>query len=549
MKQHDFFKGILLCLCLLTGINTFAYDAQIDGIYYNFSGDKAEVTSNGSNSYSGSVVIPTSVSFGNNSYSVTDIGNEAFYDCSGLISITIPNSITRIGNKAFSGCSSLASVHITDLSAWCRIIFQTYYTYDERSNADYSYYSYHHSNPLSYAHHLYLNGEEIKDLVIPNDVTSISGGAFDGCNALTSVTIPNSVTSIGGGAFYGCSRLSSVHITDLSAWCEIIFQSFLISETIDHTDGPNKVYPSYNYSSNPLSYAHKLYLNGVEITDLFIPAEVTSLDYAFYGCSGLKSVTIPSSMTSIGDLAFYGCSSLTSVIVDIVTPLTIANFTFTNRANATLIVPAGCKEAYETAEYWEDFKKIVEKTEITIGSTGYATYCYEHDLDFSEVSGMKAYIASGFSPSKSSLLLTRVTEVPAGEGLYIVGEEGTYHIPFTETDMIYSNLLIGVTTATTISPTDGSYTNFILANGVHGVAFYSLSEAGELAAGKAYLQLPTASVPEVKAIRVIFDDDEDAIQSIVEESQTERIYNLQGQQVNAPKNGLYIINGKKLFIK
>ena len=115
--------------------------------------------------------------------------------------------------------------------------------------------------------------------------------------------------------------------------------------------------------------------------------------------------------------------------------------------------------------------------------------------------------------------------------------------------MIYSNLLIGVTTATTISPTDGSYTNFILANGVHGVAFYSLSEAGELAAGKAYLQLPTASVPEVKAIRVFFNDDEDAIQSIAEESQTERIYNLQGQQVNAPKNGLYIINGKKLFIK
>ena len=115
--------------------------------------------------------------------------------------------------------------------------------------------------------------------------------------------------------------------------------------------------------------------------------------------------------------------------------------------------------------------------------------------------------------------------------------------------MFYSNLLRGVTTATTIYPTDGSYTNFILANGSQRVAFYSLSEAGELAAGKAYLQLPTASVSEVKAISVIFDDDEDAIQSIEEESQTERIYNLQVQHVTAPKNGLYIVNGKKVFIK
>ena len=162
---------------------------------------------------------------------------------------------------------------------------------------------------------------------------------------------------------------------------------------------------------------------------------------------------------------------------------------------------------------------------------------------------MKAYIASGFNPSTGKLVLTNVTEAPAGEGLYLVGESGTYEVPFTETDMMYSNLLKGVTAATTISPTDGDKTNFILANGEHGVAFYSLSEAGELAAGKAYLQLPTASVPEVKAIRVIFDDDEDAIQSMEEESQTERIYNLQGQQVNAPKSGLYIVNGKKVFIK
>ena len=186
---------------------------------------------------------------------------------------------------------------------------------------------------------------------------------------------------------------------------------------------------------------------------------------------------------------------------------------------------------------------------ITIGSTGYATFCSRYPLDFSEVSGMKAYIASGFSPSTGKLVLTNVTEVPAGEGLYLVGEAGTYEVATAETDMMYSNLLKGVTTATNISPTEGDYTNFILANGIHGVAFYSLSAAGELAAGKAYLQLPTESVSNVKAISVIFDEDEDAVQNIKEDSQPQGIYNLQGQRVEKAQKGLYIVNGKKLFIK
>ena len=123
----------------------------------------------------------TSVTIGN---SVVTIGERAFSDCSGLTSVTIPNSVTSIGSSAFYNCSSLTSVHITDLAAWCNIDFQ--------------------NNPLLYAHHLYLNGEEIKDLVIPNSVTSIGNSAFEYCTGLTSVTIPNSVTSIGDGAFYGC---------------------------------------------------------------------------------------------------------------------------------------------------------------------------------------------------------------------------------------------------------------------------------------------------------------------------------------------------------
>ncbi len=193
---------------------------------------------------------------------MTKIGSYMFCGCSGLTNVTIPESVTNIGESAFSGCIGLTAVHIHDLAAWCGITFG-------HSSA----------NPLYYAHHLFLDGKEIDDLVIPDGVTSIKVWAFTGCSGLTSVKIPESVTSIEGLAFMGCSGLTSVKI-------------------------PESVTSIGRFAFSECS----------GLSSVTIPDGVTSIgESAFSFCSGLSSVTIPESVTSIEYGAFQGCSSLTSV--------------------------------------------------------------------------------------------------------------------------------------------------------------------------------------------------------------------------------------------
>ena len=194
--------------------------------------------------------------------SVTTIESWAFAACSGLNSISIPNSVTTIGFKAFMNCTNLSSVCISDLAAWCAIPFK------DDDDHDFS-----ETNPLKYAHHLILNGEEVTELVIPDGVSTIGNYSFQNCTGLTSVTLPTSITSIGKCAFEDCKNLSSVNITDLEAWCNINFGS---------------------QSANPLTKAHYLYLNGERIDDLVIPNSVERILSHAFSCGWFSSVTIPS---------------------------------------------------------------------------------------------------------------------------------------------------------------------------------------------------------------------------------------------------------------
>ena len=305
-----------ICVC--------AYDFEVDGIYYNITtaGEEVEVTY-ATGYYSGEVTIPSTVEYDSTYYSVTSIGENAFYWCRSLTSINIPSSVTTIGGWAFRYCKSLTSIDI------------------------------------------------------PSSVTSIGNYAFYSCSSLTSIDIPSSVTSIGEAAFDWCTGLTSITVSDSNANYYSI-DGVLYNKAVTQLICCPGAKTSIDIPSSVTSIGDYAFGGCESLTSVDIPSSVTTIgEWAFGNCTSLTSIDIPSRVTSIDYHAFYGCTGLTSVTSRAETPpSTRASdvlFSSTTFDEATLYVPASAVDDYATTSPWSSFTTIegidTEDSVLTVGDT------------------------------------------------------------------------------------------------------------------------------------------------------------------------------------
>ena len=346
-------KRTLLFILAFLPMLASADPVEIGGICYNLvEGTKeAEVTVN-FNIYRGDITIPESVEYEGITYSVTSIGADAFYYCTGLKSVTIPNSVKTIGESAFNGCKNLSSVTIANgvtsigVAAFQLCTSLTSLTIPNSVTAiaegAFQGCSGLQSIVVDKGNTVYDSREDCNALIktsdnklitgcmnttIPNSITAIGSWAFFLCDGLTSINIPNSVTGIEQSAFWGCKNLVSINIPN--SVTEIEEQTFALCEAL---------------------------------TSVTIPNSVTTIgDQAFSGCIGLTSVTIGSKVKTIGSLAFTDCLNLLDVYcyAEKVPETQNEVFRNSNIENVTLHVPAASISAYQAVEPWKNFKEIV----------------------------------------------------------------------------------------------------------------------------------------------------------------------------------------------
>ena len=478
MVKLNYFTRIVLTMVLFLGVaKVSAHDFEIDGIYYSFNDDGTTVSvaspGEGSEEYSGAVIIPSSVIFSEKTYSVVAIDAWAFFWCENLTSVVIPNSVTAIGDMAFYQCERLESIEIPNTvrtigdSAFegCYSLSTLEIPNSVTTIGDKAFYWCYGLNSISIGDSVTRIGDSaffgcrnLTSVKIPNSVTLIEDGAFaqcinlesiivgnnntvydsrDNCNAIietssntlitgcNSTVIPNSVSSIAKWAFNGCVGLKSIEISNaITSIRKLAFMDCYNLETILVASG-NKKYDSRDNCNAIIETSSNTLITGCKNTA--IPNSVTSIsECAFYGSSLLTSIVIPNSVTSIGYDAFFSCKSLMSLTSCNSTPPSVSSSNVFKGVpeDCMLYVPDGSIGAYSAAEGWSRFTNI---RELPAGVEGVAVddVMVRGENGVIRIEGADGAAVEVFNASGVCVFSGVATEIPVAQrGIYVVKVAG-----------------------------------------------------------------------------------------------------------------------------
>ena len=354
-------KYLLFVLVALSSMAVSAHDFAVGNIYYNIVSSTehtVEVTfrddyfDSFDNEYSGTVTIPSTVTYEKVQYNVIGIGQEAFYDCTNLTSVAIPKGVNGIGANSFRQCTGLTSINLpegmTSIGDWafgdCSSLATITIPQSVTAIGEGAFYNCSSLNSIALPKAMtsigggaFYNCAGLKTVSIPESVTHIKYSTFSSCTGLTEILLPEGLTTIESGAFQGCSSLvsalipASVASIDCSAFqgCRSLVSIKVAADnsTYQSPNGCNAIIETATNSlilgcgttvipENVRSIGDNAFYDCGSLVSVTIPEGVTSIgSWAFYNCSSLSSVTIPQSVTSIGSSAFNGCSSITSIAI------------------------------------------------------------------------------------------------------------------------------------------------------------------------------------------------------------------------------------------